>query len=80
MAASAISQYIEVPSVDHLEGLHKVDLRAIAEHYGLFVSEKALKAELLVLVKEGLMRKHIFLLKDDKREASGEETVSLLGT
>ena len=56
MAASAISKFIEAPSVDRLVGLRKVDLVAIADHYGLFVPAKALKAELLVLVREGLVR------------------------
>ena len=53
MAASAVSKFIEPLSVDRLVGLHIVDLCTIADHYGLFVPEKALKAELLVLVREG---------------------------
>jgi hypothetical protein len=55
-------------------GLRKVDLCVIADHYGLFVPEKTLNPELLVIVREGFVRKCIFLLKDEEREASGEET------
>jgi hypothetical protein len=73
MAASAVSKLIEPPSVDRLVGLHIVDLCTIADHYGLFVPEEALKAELLVLVREGLVRLFL-LLKDEEREASGEKT------
>lgn len=39
-----------------LVGLHKVELCAIADHYELSIPEKALKAVLLVIVKEGLVR------------------------
>ena len=58
MAASAVSQFIEAPSVDRLVGLRNVDLCPIADHYGLFIPVKALKAELVVLVREGLVRTH----------------------
>jgi hypothetical protein len=51
MAASAISNFIERPLLIVLEGLREVDLCAIADHYGLFVPEKSLKAELLVQVR-----------------------------
>jgi hypothetical protein len=61
MAASAVSQFIEAPSVDRLVGLRKVDLCPIADHYGLFIPGKALTAELVVLVREGLVRTHFLV-------------------
>lgn len=56
MAASAISKFIEAPFVDLLVGLRKVDVCIITNDYGLFVPENALMAELLVQVREDLMR------------------------
>ena len=67
MAATAISKFFEVPSIDCLVRFRKVDLIAIADHYGFVVPEKVLKAELLVLVREGLVRERILSLQ-------GEET------
>lgn len=75
MATSAISSFVDAPSVSQLVGLRKADLYAIANHYKISVPTQALKAELLVLVRKGLIEQGFCSLKKGESEVSeGEET------
>ena len=61
MPASAVSSFIEEPSVVLLETLRVEDLHAIVDHYGLEPPKQARKAELLASVREGLVEKGVLV-------------------
>ena len=76
MATSAVSGFIEEPSVAWLEALRVEDLHAIADLYGLTVLKAARKAELLAPVGHGLVEKGLLVTRE-KEEEEGSQTHGL---
>ena len=83
MATSAVSGFIEDPSVVRLEAARIEDLHGIADHYGLVVPKQARKAELLASVTDGLVEKGVlFEVREDSKtraSPSSPDRLSLVG-
>ena len=77
MATSAMSGFIEEPSVVRLEALRVEDLHAIADHYGLTVPKAARKAELLASVGHGLVEKGVLVTRVKEEVQEDSQTCEL---
>ena len=61
MAASLVQCFLDCPSVDQLERCRKVDLLAIAEHYGISVPKVIVVADLKQLLLTELIAAQVLV-------------------